>query len=175
MGSMAQSNMMVSASLMLALLPLTGCGATSDPSQGGFLGGVQGLVSGGYDQRITQRKAALGNLQIGNQILEQDNRQLDKEAGGVASERHRLHQQIATLDAKTTELTARTSRLRADTETERRQRADLDQRLRQVRDDLAALNREADGNRMTAEAAERQRRELEQELADLSVVADALQ
>jgi|SRR4051812_2353822 chromosome segregation ATPase len=172
---MAQRNMMVSAGLMLALLPLAGCGVTSDPSEGGFLGGIQGLVSGGYDQRITQRKAALGNLQTGNHLLEQGNKQLSAEAGGVASERRRLHRQIAALDARTTELTARTGQLRTDTETKRQQRAELDRRLQQVRNDLAALNREADGNRMTAEAAERQRWELEQELADLSVVADALQ
>jgi chromosome segregation ATPase len=172
---MAQSNMMVSAGLMLALLPLAGCGAAGDPSEGGILGGIQGLVSGGYDQRITQRKAALGNLQTGNDLLKQDNRQLGKEAGGVASERRRLHRQIAALDAKTAELTARTSRLRTDTETKRQERAELDRRLQQVRYDLAALNREADGNRMTAEAAERRRQELERELDDLSVVANALQ
>jgi chromosome segregation ATPase len=172
---MAQSNMMVSAGLMLALLSLAGCGVSGDPSEGGFLGGIQGTVFGGYDQRISDRKAALGQLQAGNSVLEQDNRQLGNEAGGVSSERHRLHQQITALNDKTAKLTVRTSQLRTDTETKRQQRAELDRRLQQVRNDLAELKREANGKRMTAEEAERQRRELEQELADLSVVADALQ
>src|SRR3954453_356367 len=137
---MAQSNMIVSAGLMLAFLSSAGCSVSGDPSEGGILGGIQGLVSGGYDQRITQRQAALGNLQTGNYLLEQNNKQLGNEAGGVASERRRLHGKIAPLDAKTTELTARTSRLRTDTETKRQQRAELDRRLQQVRNDLAALN-----------------------------------
>jgi len=171
---MAQSNMMVSAGLMLALLLSAGCGVTDDPSEGGILGGINGLASGKYEERLANRQVTLGRIRTESYGLQQDNRQLGDEAGGVTSQRSRLHRQIVALDAKTTELTERTSRLRADTEAKRQQRVELDRRLQQVRSDLAVLNRQVDENRMTVEETERQRRELEQELADLSVVADAL-
>jgi chromosome segregation ATPase len=49
--------------LVLALVMLTAACVTDDPSQGGLFGGIGGLQSGTYSQRITDRKTQLENEQ----------------------------------------------------------------------------------------------------------------
>jgi chromosome segregation ATPase len=64
--------------------------------------------------------------------------------------------------------------MQAGTEAERQQRAEVDGKLRHIRADLDRLRREVDEKRMSADAAEREKRRLEYEMEELTKVADAL-
>ena len=48
---------------VLGVLLLAGCQTTDDPREGGFIGGVGGLSSGAYEQRIREREQSLDRLQ----------------------------------------------------------------------------------------------------------------
>ena len=170
---MKRRNWIVSGGLIALLLP-AGCAATDNPSEGGFGGGVYGLLSGGYDRRLQERQARLGGAQLENQYLTVDNRQLGNEAGETAAKRKRLRQQLFALNARTKELTAQTGRMQAGTDAMRGQRAELDNRLSQVKADLARLEREVDQNRMNAEDAQREETALQKELDQLKAAVDAL-
>jgi chromosome segregation ATPase len=44
------------------LLLLAACATSSDPAQGGFISGVNGLLSGGYNQRIAAQQQELNSM-----------------------------------------------------------------------------------------------------------------
>ena len=44
------------------LLLLAGCATSPDPTQGGFISGVNGLLSGGYDQRVASQQQELDSM-----------------------------------------------------------------------------------------------------------------
>jgi predicted nucleic acid-binding Zn-ribbon protein len=41
---------------------LAGCAPSPDPAKGGFISGVNGLLSGGYDRRITEQSSDLDRM-----------------------------------------------------------------------------------------------------------------
>jgi len=158
--------------LLLAVLPMAGCQTSDNPAEGGFVGGLNGLFSGSYDRRLSTKQTQLSGARLEEQYLATNNARLGNEAGMAASQRARLHQQVQVLQARTRELEARNNQMQTDTEAKRQEHADFDKRLRQVRIDLD-LGRDVDASRKSAETAERERRALEAELQDLTVVANA--
>ncbi len=97
--------------LAAAALPLAACDS-SDPADGGFFNGVQGLSSGTYEARIDEREAALTEAQRRNAALNAEISRLQGELDGakaaLARERSRLRAEGKTLspadDAKVTAL-----------------------------------------------------------------------
>ena len=45
-----------------AAVGLAGCATSADPSKGGFISGVQGLASGGYQRRVDEQSAELARM-----------------------------------------------------------------------------------------------------------------
>lgn len=57
--------------LLISLL-ITGCASTStDPSKGGFIGGLKGVVGGEYEKRIQKKESEIDELDTLNNLLEQ--------------------------------------------------------------------------------------------------------
>ncbi|PWC40174.1 hypothetical protein [Azospirillum sp. TSO22-1] len=116
------------------LLPLAAC-TTNDPTRGGFFGGVGGLSSGAYTQRINDRKTELENEQdqrIANQ------RALDRaqqEQVAVATERRQSEAKLASLRG---EVSALRTRLAAS---QRKEKA-ANSALAQLQDEVDRLDRE---------------------------------
>lgn len=52
------------------LLLLAGCATSPDPAQGGFISGVNGLLSGGYNQRVNQQSYELQQMRAQQQAAE---------------------------------------------------------------------------------------------------------
>ncbi|MDX9717871.1 hypothetical protein [Thauera sp. AutoDN2] len=91
-----------------AAVALTGCANLStDPREGGFLGGVSGLSSGAYEARVVEREDRLAQLRETQRGLEMERTQLESrksDAGRqLAAERARvkkLDADIAGLEKK---------------------------------------------------------------------------
>ncbi|MBI5592919.1 MAG: hypothetical protein HY881_20825 [Deltaproteobacteria bacterium] len=58
---------------------LTACAVSNDPRQGGLFGGLHGLSSGAYDDRIRDRQDELDRQQTYNQELKEQSETLESE------------------------------------------------------------------------------------------------
>lgn len=120
-----------SATTVLALLLLAGCATSSDPAKGGFISGVSGLLSGGYNQRLSDQSTDL-RLMRGQQAAAEANANQTKAA---LVERERmvaaLRNDVAKLDRSLKDAQARAAQQRA-------QNATLSDRDRQLMSDLEA-------------------------------------
>jgi len=63
---------------LIALFLLTAC-ASTNPREGGFIGGLQGIFSGAYDARIQNGQRELSEVERRNQSLQEESKSLDAE------------------------------------------------------------------------------------------------
>jgi chromosome segregation ATPase len=87
-------NLLATTALALALAACN----TTDPNQGGFFGGMGGLVSGNYERDTQARRDALAAEEARNRDLRAQAAASQSERQQVAYERASLQQQIATLN-----------------------------------------------------------------------------
>lgn len=83
--------------MMHKFLPLLGCGvllsacvSSSDPADGGFFNGVQGISSGSYDARIDEREQAVVESQSRNTDLRAEQASLQAQIKASESELAKL-------------------------------------------------------------------------------------
>jgi chromosome segregation ATPase len=143
-------NLLGTAALMLALAACN----TTDPNQGGFFGGVGGLVSGNYERDTQARRDALAAEQARNRDLRTQAAASQAERQQVAYERASLQQQVAALNGDIGRLRGRLGAAEA----QRRN----DPQLANLRAELEALERSVrlassdnSGRDAAAEAAKR--------------------
>lgn len=87
-------NLLATTTLCLALAACN----TTDPNQGGFFGGMGGLMSGSYERDTQARREALANEQARNRDLQAQAAASQRDRQQVAYERASLQQQIAALN-----------------------------------------------------------------------------
>lgn len=102
---------------LLALMALSASGcqtASTDPREGGLMGGITGLQSGAYDERVRERQDRLAEMRALQGELDSERSDLDGRRAAlqreVAEERSRLARlgrDIAGLDSSVAELSAR--------------------------------------------------------------------
>ncbi|EHQ53532.1 hypothetical protein ECTPHS_12742 [Ectothiorhodospira sp. PHS-1] len=148
------------------VLWLGGCATSTDPREGGLLGGIQGLGSGAYDARVQEREARLEALRRTQQELEGERSDLEtrraEQTRQVAAERARLQRldgDVASLDREVAALSAQHGR--------------GDQRVRELQSRLAALKQQMgrqqsaldalEGDGLGDSDADLRRRQLEQQ------------
>lgn len=92
--------------LLPAVLTLAGCETSSDPAAGGFINGIVGVTSGGYEARIAEGEAGVADAQARNDALRAEQSSLAAQIGAtersLASARFTLLNQrdaVADLDA----------------------------------------------------------------------------
>lgn len=143
-------NLLGTAALALALAACN----TTDPNQGGFFGGVGGLVSGNYERDTQARRDALAAERARNQQLRDQAAASQTERQQIAYERASLQQQIAALNGDLSRLRGRLSAAEAQKRN--------DPQLANLRAELEALERSARlagsdnaGRDAAAEAAKR--------------------
>lgn len=119
-------------------LALSGCANTStDPREGGLLGGITGLQSGAYEQRIAEREQRLAELRATQEALHDESVWLDAWQESVTAEV--LHERER-LDALRQDL----SQLEQRVNTLSREQAQSDQRIQALQERLAALRQQLD-------------------------------
>lgn len=99
--------------LFVAML-LAGCAGQHDPRTGGFFGGVAGLGSGGYKDRVAEREARLAELRATQNQLDAEKGQLETQKSAAQAQLDKdqarvkaMQTEIAALDKKTKSLAAK--------------------------------------------------------------------
>lgn len=118
------------------LAVLGGCAsAPTDPREGGLFGGISGLQTGAYEERLREREDRLEQLRATQRALDDEREMLDELHGErmrvVAEERSRLRRletDVAGLDNRVKQL--------------ERQHGEDDRRVQGLRERLAGLRRD---------------------------------
>lgn len=156
---------------------IAGCQSSGDPREGGLMGGIQGIMGGGYEQRLQDRDQRL-------QEEEAASRQLDEQGARLAAERQAAQQvlrhertRLDRLSADTRDLERQVAALGEESGYNEQQLADLQQRLTVLKQQLGrqgsrldALEGDADGassEDLRRAQLETQRRALQQEYETL--------
>ncbi|MGB0696648.1 MAG: hypothetical protein ACPGOY_13440 [Rhodospirillaceae bacterium] len=87
---------------------------TTDPRQGGFVGGVGGLVSGSYDQRIEDRESRLDQLSNLNTQLAEDTQNIERQRADIAEQEKALNISLDRLGTKLSKTRAALEQARAE-------------------------------------------------------------
>ena len=95
---------------LLLPLCLSGCATTDDPRQGGFVSGVVGLTSGGYERRISERERSYRMEVDEQQRLIAEAEALRRERARVESELNQANRRLASLDRKVRQTRAQIAR-----------------------------------------------------------------
>ncbi|MCB5285895.1 MAG: hypothetical protein LHW45_09965 [Candidatus Cloacimonetes bacterium] len=99
-------NSILIVTLFLAMV-FGGCASQDDPREGGFFGGVAGLGSGGYKNRMTEREERLEELRATQRALDSEKGQLEVQKTAVQEQLNMdqgrvksMQSEIAALDKK---------------------------------------------------------------------------
>ncbi len=120
------------------LIAASGCVSSSDPREGGFLGGVQGLQSGAYEERVRDREASLDRLRAVQQNLDAKQAKLEKQKAGLEEEVALERQSLAALDREVTRLEQSVNTFQADDAQQERQVQELQARLTKLKSQMQA-------------------------------------
>jgi hypothetical protein len=124
---------MRSAIAVLMLLVLAGCATSPDPSKGGFISGVSGLMSGSYDQRVAEQSMELDRMRA-QQVAAENQANLYRAAlVGREQKLASLRSDVAGLDRSLKGLQAKAAQQRAGN-------VAFSDKDRQLMDDLAGAN-----------------------------------
>ena len=111
------------------LLFLAGCATSPDPAQGGFISGVNGLLSGGYDQRVAAQSYELDRMRAQQDAAQRQAGQARATLAQREQSLANLRNDVARLDRSLRDAQAKAARQRA-------QNVSLSDRDRQLMGDL---------------------------------------
>jgi septal ring factor EnvC (AmiA/AmiB activator) len=111
------------------LVVITGCATTSDPRQGGLFGGIAGLSSGAYEERLKQRENDLAQQQSTHQDLTQESIRLKGDTQKLESELASLTE----MDEKLSDLQKEIDQLQAKSDKQKDEIATLKKNIEKVR------------------------------------------
>lgn len=97
---------------ILVILLLTGC-ASTNPKEGGFIGGVAGIVSGQYEEDIAKKQAALNEKEFALTSLNETNTKLESDVNALNEVKGTLEEKIA---ENKRQIDSLTSNIRANNE-----------------------------------------------------------
>ncbi len=123
--------------LYVGLLCLSAC--STNPREGGFIGGVQGLSTGEYDRRVADREQNLAAIQQAQASGEQENQNLNVEKAELQSRLATLQQQNARLNAELNSIEQQLAAQQAKTQTAVKQKQKLVTQQKQLRKELKQL------------------------------------
>jgi DNA repair exonuclease SbcCD ATPase subunit len=160
----------------------SGCASSTDPREGGFFGGVQGLQSGAYEERVQSREESLDRLRALQAELDAEQSSLGAEKRSleeeVALERQNLtamEQEVAGLEQSLDTYQADDTQKQQQINKLRSRLAELKTTMQEQTSALDALEGSGTGNRdqdLRRRQLEEQRRALQEEfelLMDLSL------
>lgn len=111
--------------LLIAATLIASCQTDSDPRAGGFIDGVTGLATGGYDAYVEKRTDRLGETQDHANVLQ-------ARAGAIAAEKAALEAELRHASDELTLLQRRLVDLRNDLTKTRRRTAAEKEKLEQA-------------------------------------------
>jgi len=125
--------------IVVSAVILTACTVSSDPRQGGLVGGLHGLSTGAYDARIQQRQEELTRQQSANQGLKEQSEALEREAQEqqieLAAEQKRMikmEENLSSLEENVKRLKAKSGKQKAEIATLKRKIGDQRRQLKSL-------------------------------------------
>ncbi|MEY3219172.1 MAG: hypothetical protein RIT27_529 [Pseudomonadota bacterium] len=104
-----------------------------DPSQGGLLGGLQGIHSGCYDQRLSEQQQNLENIRQLQVSAENTQSGLSQEKTLAQNELIRLHNQMDVIDEEITKLSRELNAKQATTKKAEQRKNSLKKKVSNLR------------------------------------------
>ena len=114
---------------------LTGCAVSTlecDPSGGGFFGGLQGIHSGCYDQRLSERQQNLENIRQVQTSAEYEQSGLLQQKKIAQNELIRLSNQVQILNDEMTKLSRDLSAKQASTKQAEQRKNNLKKKVKNL-------------------------------------------
>ena len=118
-----------------------GCTSTTDPRQGGLAGGIQGLSSGAYEERIKTRKESLARLQAIRSQLEADKASLQATRREKESEVQEHQRRLEALRTEIEQLVAEVEQFSNQLTHKDKRVVEMRQRLSRLTDDIGELDK----------------------------------
>ncbi len=115
--------------LLLGVFLIAGCGAAHDPREGGFFGGIGGLSSGRYQERVQEREDRLSRLQQVQKDLQSEGEKLDTEETSLREQIERERALLGELESSLAKLEQEARTLESRDQKEKQQIVELRSRL----------------------------------------------
>jgi len=139
--------------ILFIVISYAACAISTDPRQGGLLGGLQGIRTGAYDERIRQRQEELTQKRNINQELKEQSKELDRDVRArelvLASEKKRLtemEKELLNLQSSINRLNAESKKQKSEITAINCKIARYRQRLKSQQSALDALNKTGEHN-----------------------------
>jgi chromosome segregation ATPase len=149
---------------LLFVITVGGCAGTTstDPKEGGLIGGIRGISSGKYEERIKQREERL-------QRLKETQKELDSEQAALEAERNAKGEKVQAQQRELDELLKKTETLTRDVENfqaelfeQETMQKDLNKKLSQLQHKIGDLSAKSHKG-IKVEQLEAERTSLEKE------------
>jgi chromosome segregation ATPase len=115
--------------VVFVMLLLAGCATSPDPAQGGFVSGVNGLMSGGYNQRVATQSVELDRMRAQQAAAQASASQAQATVAARERSLDTLRSDVARLDRSLRDAQMKAARINA-------QNVSLSGRDRQLMTDL---------------------------------------
>jgi tetrahydromethanopterin S-methyltransferase subunit G len=148
---------------------LCGCATTDDPHQGGFVSGVVGLTSGGYEKRISAREHSY-ETELGEQqrlIAEAD--ALRRERARVQADLNQANRRLASIEQKVRQARSQIARERRTSGSVQQQQRRLDATEAKIAEVRSTLDETRPGEQPVSLLAVRSR-EINKELDEIDTL-----
>ena len=115
------------------------CATTDDPRQGGLIGGMQGIGSGAYEERLRERRESLQRLEQMKQELGTEKNELEMDKAQQQARLQGLQERLARLDDGTERLIVAVKNKRAALTEDTGRQSRLERELAGLRKSIASL------------------------------------
>ena len=129
-----KTGMLLFAFVLLSL----GCASSTNPREGGFFGGVQGLQSGAYEERVQSRADSLNRLRDLQQDLDAKQANLESQKASLEEEVALERQSLAALQQEVVGLEQDLNMYQADDAQKEQQIQELQTRLTELKSQMQA-------------------------------------
>ena len=157
---------------LVAAVLAGGC-ASDNPREGGFLGGVAGLASGKYEDRVHSRQESLDSLKAARADIESEQKGLQSRKSASEQQLKAERQKLARLETDTRKLSDKVKALKADDARQQGQVTELERRTRELEGKVQQASRPQGADALEGDGSgpqdarraqlEAQRRQLEEE------------
>ena len=149
-------------SINVVLIFYACAGTSTDPKEGGLFGGIHGLSSGKYEERVRQREERLDSLKKAQKNLKEEQKALEKERQDkdriIAEQKRRL----AELQNKSKALSFEVDKYQATLNQQKSQQEELRRKLWDLQNKIESLSIKSDKD-LEVEQLEAERATLEKE------------
>ena len=149
---------------LLLIMLAGGCAGTTstDPKKGGLIGGIRGISSGEYEERIKQREERLQKLREMQTDLDTEQAALEAEKDDKSRKVAEQRRELGELLKKTESLAMDSAKFQAKLDQQETIRKDLNRKLSQLQEKINNLSSESHTG-IEVEQLEAERTSLEKE------------